>query len=336
MAQGLSPVAGRGKHLRTRKIGGLTLPPPQSYVTRMSATAAILPVALVVLIGYLARRSNLVPAGSWQGVELFCYRVLYPAVMMVAVYRSDLEWSKIGPFGMSLLATSAAVSLVVLALKPILNLPNPSFTTIFQTSTRWNTFVSLALAAQMMGQPGVGMVSVAVAFLIPAMNVLNIGILAIWGSGRSGIFSMLKAIATNPLILGCMTGLALNLLRIHVPDPAIRGIDMIGTAAISVSLLIVGAGIQVDRLWRVSASLFLAVGMRLIISPLIFWGLAQYFGLSDQLALAGLIVTSVPTAANGYLVARQMGGDAELYADILTWQTVLAVLSIPFIISSLA
>ena len=67
--------------------------------------------------------------------------------------------------------------------------------------------------------------------------------------------------------------------------------------------------------------------------PLIFWALAQYFGLSPDLTMAGMIIASVPTAANGYLIARQMGGDAELFADILSWQTVLSVLSIPFVLS---
>ncbi|MEZ5912796.1 MAG: hypothetical protein R3D84_11700 [Paracoccaceae bacterium] len=37
-----------------------------------------------------------------------------------------------------------------------------------------------------------------------------------------------------------------------------------------------------------------------------------------------------PDATNGYVVAREMGGDADLYADILVWQTVLALLSLPF------
>ena len=60
--------------------------------------------------------------------------------------------------------------------------------------------------------------------------------------------------------------------------------------------------------------------------------------LAAALDAAGLMVETMatPTAANGYIVARQMGGDADLYADILTWQTVLAVLSIPFILSILA
>jgi len=38
---------------------------------------------------------------------------------------------------------------------------------------------------------------------------------------------------------------------------------------------------------------------------------------------------SVPAASNSYILARQMGGDAPLMAQILTFETVLAAITIP-------
>lgn len=300
----------------------------------MSATAAIIPIALLVALGYLARRSGLVPASAWSGIELGCYRILFPAIMLISVYRADLEWSRIGPFSMALLATIGIAGLVAFALKPMLSLPNQQFTTLFATSTRWNAFVSLAMAAQMMGTKGTALVSVAMAFLIPTVNLINIMVLAIWGSAGGSVRRMLRAVATNPLILGCAAGLALNLLGIPIPPPVAQALDMLGSSAIPASLLIVGAGIQIDRLWSVYPALWLGVAMKLLLLPAIFWMLGHYLGLAPDLMVAGLIATSVPTAANGYIVARQMGGDADLYADILTWQTLLAVVSIPFVLSA--
>jgi predicted permease len=40
----------------------------------------------------------------------------------------------------------------------------------------------------------------------------------------------------------------------------------------------------------------------------------------------------VPTAAASYILARQMGGDAPLMAEIATLQTVLAMLTMPLIL----
>jgi hypothetical protein len=45
---------------------------------------------------------------------------------------------------------------------------------------------------------------------------------------------------------------------------------------------------------------------------------------------------SVPTAMNGYLLAKQMGGDAPLYAAISTIQTVAAFFTMPLVLAVIA
>ena len=41
----------------------------------------------------------------------------------------------------------------------------------------------------------------------------------------------------------------------------------------------------------------------------------------------------MPAASNGYVLARQMGGDAPMLAQVLTIQTTLAVLTMPVFIA---
>jgi predicted permease len=48
-----------------------------------------------------------------------------------------------------------------------------------------------------------------------------------------------------------------------------------------------------------------------------------------------IIAASVPCASAAYVLARQMGGNAGLMAEILTLQTLLALLSMPVLISLL-
>ena len=45
---------------------------------------------------------------------------------------------------------------------------------------------------------------------------------------------------------------------------------------------------------------------------------------------------SVPAASNAYILARQMGGDAPLMAQILTVETVLAIVTMPIAIALVA
>ena len=71
---------------------------------------------------------------------------------------------------------------------------------------------------------------------------------------------------------------------------------------------------------------------KLLITPLVAVGWALVFGV-DGLALSILLVgASVPTAMNGYLLSKKMGGDAELYAATSTVQTVVSFFTIPLIL----
>ena len=55
----------------------------------------------------------------------------------------------------------------------------------------------------------------------------------------------------------------------------------------------------------------------------------QGIGLPAGQVASGVLATAAPGAPVGYILARQMGGDADFYAAIFTWQTVLAALTLP-------
>ena len=52
-------------------------------------------------------------------------------------------------------------------------------------------------------------------------------------------------------------------------------------------------------------------------------------------AVVTIVAASVPSASAAYVLARQMGGNAPLMAEILTLQTLLALVSMPILISLL-
>jgi malonate transporter len=45
------------------------------------------------------------------------------------------------------------------------------------------------------------------------------------------------------------------------------------------------------------------------------------------------VCSAVPTSSSAYVMARQMGGDAPLLAQIITLQTILAALTMPVVIA---
>ena len=69
--------------------------------------------------------------------------------------------------------------------------------------------------------------------------------------------------------------------------------------------------------------------IRPILAPLIVLALGLTLGLTSAELIAGVLVMAVPAASNGFMVARAMGGDAELYADLMAWQTLATLIALP-------
>ncbi len=77
----------------------------------------------------------------------------------------------------------------------------------------------------------------------------------------------------------------------------------------------------------------LAIVLKLAVMPALAIGLGYAFGLSGMNLAVVATCASVPTASNAYVLARQMGGDAPLFAQILTQQTILAAMTMPIVIA---
>jgi predicted permease len=70
--------------------------------------------------------------------------------------------------------------------------------------------------------------------------------------------------------------------------------------------------------------------------PVLALALALWFGPSGSSVAIVAICAAVPTSPSAYVLARQMGGDAPLLAQIITLQTILAAVTMPVAIATVA
>ena len=300
----------------------------------MSLILPILPVLLLVGAGYALRVSGTIAQPLWAGIDTLGFRLLIPAMVVYAIYRADLGEVASGPFVPLLLVVLVLAAAGAFAWRVILpGLSDASFTTIFQAGTRWNAFIALSAAEQFAGPEALAWLAVAMAATIAVINVVNILVLQIWGTppagAPTGLSALLVSVLRNPLVQAALLGLALNLLQVPVPEVLLKTLGMAAAAALPVGLLCVGAGLMPRRLVSASGPMWAGLMLRPVLGPLVFAACAWAMGLPHAAFLAGTFVFAVPAAANGYVVARQMGGDAELYAAILTWQTLLCLPMLP-------
>ncbi len=297
----------------------------------MTIAASILPIISIIFVGFLTVRFGLVPKKKWEGVEALGFNILIPSIIINSIYKSDLSGSLIGTYVWVLLliiGITGLFSLSVRLILPVETIPYPKLTTLFQATTRWNAFIALAAGEQIVGPSALSMISVAMAFIIPVINIVNVVVLATLGDGRATVTGVIRGIAKNPLIIACAIGLAINFSGVTLPEQVAAPLDLISRGALAVGLLAIGASLDLKRLLSPSILLLLGVSLRSFVCPVLFVLLGRWVGLDATQLICGALICGVPAASNGYIVAKKMGGDAELYAGIVTWQTIVAPLSI--------
>jgi len=307
----------------------------------MSAVfASLIPTFLIIATGWLCRATGFVGEQQWAGMERVTYVIFFPALIIDTLSRADLSSVPVLGVGGALVGSILTMAVLVLALRPVLErhfgIDGPSFTSIFQGATRWNTFVGLAVAGSLFGQRGIALIAVAIAAMVPLLNLLAFYVFIRFADQpRRSPWDILRSFVTNPFIWSCAVGLALNLLAPPLPKPLAAYIEVIGRAALAAGLLIVGAGLDIRRLARPGLPHALSAGLKLILLPVMAGTLAGLMGVTGNDMTVTIIAASVPSASAAYVLARQMGGNAGLMAEILTLQTLLALLSMPVLISLL-
>jgi hypothetical protein len=302
--------------------------------------ASLIPVFLVIATGWLVRTTGFVDEKHWPGMERITYVIFFPALVIDTLARADLASVPVAGVGGALILSVLLMSGLVLALRPILGhaigLDGPSFTSVFQGATRWNTFVAIAVAGGLHGPRGVALMAVAIAAMVPLLNMLALYVFVRFAGGpRQSTTQVLHTFVTNPFIWSCAIGLALNPLGGFIPTFLLSFADVIGRAALAAGLLIVGAGLDVRALARPRAAHAIATGLKLVVMPLLAVLLARAFGVDGPDIAIAVVAASVPTASAAYVLARQLGGNAPLMAEILTLQTLAAMATMPVMITVL-
>jgi malonate transporter len=224
-----------------------------------------------------------------------------------------------------------AMAVIMLALKPVLKVPDPTYTSVFQAVCRWNGMLILALGIALFGNEGGILVALVMVVSIPLVNMECVAALAVWGEGAApNLGSIAYRIITNPLILGSVAGGIVNLGHIPVPLPITDTLALLGQAALPLILLSVGAGLSFTTMRARPRLLALSVFLKLMIGPLVFYGVGRAMGLEGIPLTILLLTGSSPGAGSAYVLAQQMGGDAPYSAGDITASTLFCFVTIPF------
>jgi malonate transporter and related proteins len=302
----------------------------------ITVVAALAPVFAVILLGFVFKQRRLVADAFWPPAERATFYIFFPSLLVISIARAELGGASVGPMLAGSLLPILAVVAGCFALRRVLRLGGPAFTSLIQSSVRPNVYVALAAAAALYGSAGVALMSLCIAVIVPTVNVISIIALVRYASAGGGLVHWRRTVVpviTNPLILACGAGLVLNATGVRLPPLIGPTLEILAQASLPVGLLAVGAGLQFQALRVTGSTVAVASVLKLAVLPVLTLILAEVLGAEALARNVAVLVASVPVSASAYVMAREMGGDPAIMAGAITATTMLAAASMPLVLA---
>lgn len=291
---------------------------------------AVLPMFLIILEGHFIRRLHIVSISDTSVREAtdLCFKLFLFVLVFKNIYTSDIRSTFNVPLLALCLGGVALEFIIGQLLIPRIEKAPSARGVMLQAFFRSNTvLLGLPISTALFGPEQAGQISVILAFTIPPLNILSVVALELHRGGKPNPRKILRGIVTNPIVLGCAAGLLTVLLRLRLPVFLESAVSSLAAAATPLSLVLMGAAMNFDRVRGSIRNLIICTLERLIIAPGIMLALGAAMGFRGVALCALLVVFATPVAVNSHTMALHMDGDADLAGSIVLLTTALSCLT---------
>lgn len=291
---------------------------------------ALWPLFALILAGQAMRRAQFPSDTFWPGAERINYFVLFPALLFNSLATAPLDNPALPRLAVAVLLGLGLAWLALLLARRLFGWTAARFGAISQGVLRFNTYLGLAMIGSLFGAEGLGLAALMLALMVPTVNIMSVW--ALTAERGLSLRTLLLPIIKNPLILACLAGVLINLSGLGLPGGSDRLLGLLAAASLPLGLLCVGAALQPKELRGEVPSLGWNSVLRLLAMPLLAWGVARGLNLPALETTLLIVFFALPTAPTSYVLTRQLGGDSQLMAGIITLQTLLAAASLPLLL----
>lgn len=326
----------------------------QLGIVLSTAINAILPILLLILLGYWLCRIGFLSDEFVKIGSKFVFRVGLACSLFINVYNIR-DFSSI-PWDFVIYVTGAICVLFILGLgAAVTATKDPRQKGVILHSVFRSNFaiIGLPLASALGGEEAAAIASVVSAFAMPLYNILGVIALTLFveesGSGKHSTKRVVRSIIKNPMIIGAFLGmvcLAVRELQNAAFGEAVfsirddlaflySAVNSLKTVASPLALVVLGAQfkfsavkgmfreIAVSTVWRILLAPAVGIGCAILLSAhtgLLSCGVNEY---PTLIALFGS-----PAAVSTAVMAGEMGNDEQLATQIVVWTSIGSVLTI--------
>jgi predicted permease len=289
---------------------------------------AIVPVGLIILIGFLAGKTLTLESQTLSGLAIY---ILSPALITDSLYRTTLSAQSTVGLVTGFAITSLLLYLVVWGMGKTLKL-TPLIQKSLIASTLFPNTGNLGLPLTSFALGAAGLERAVIYLIASSILISGVGPALITGGGIGpGVRLALKL----PLFWAILAGLTLRLLSVELPLRLDSGIQQLGMAAIPVALIILGTQLA-STCFSVGIYEACAALIRLLLAPLIAYTIGQALQLSGLDLQVLVLQSAMPTAVNSVVLVTEFGGDAPRVARTIVFSTLMGFVTLPLVLWAVA
>ena len=297
------------------------------------------PVFLLIILGNFLRRIKVPDVSFWEINDKLCYWVLIPALLFHYISQINLSSEMLYSYSVIIYVGFFIAILTVLILGKLLGYPPERWTSILQGAVRQNAFIALAITGSLFGDEGLKIASIFMLIYVPSINIIIVTTMVMnfgqskKNASKNEFITVFIELSKNPFILAMIAGLIFSIAQSEKLKVIIDTSGLLGSAALPIMLLTIGAKIKVRDLALTITPIIISNFLKLFALPLIAFFVANYLGLSEIEVVVAVIFAAVPTAVSSHTLARQFGADDQLMTSIITTQVILSFITIPILLA---
>lgn len=302
------------------------------YLDTLAFTANIVaPIFFIVFLGLILKRIGIINDGFVNTSSKLVFNVTLPILIFMAISRTHFDQV----FNLELMLFLLISTLI-------------SFTLLWWLAARWIKdgrdlgvfiqgafrsnygIIGLAISYNLFSDSGLAQGAILLALVIPTYNVLSIIALTLplRNEASGGYGKAMIAMLKNPLIIAVALALPISLYNIELPSVLQKTGQYFANMTLPLALLSIGGALSLKSLRSTSSLAGWATLTKLMLMPLFIALSAWAIGFRGQDLTMLMILAGCPTAAASFVMAKSMGGNAELAANIIITTTLGSVFSL--------
>ena len=310
---------------------------PDAVPLMFSTLMVVLPIFALVFAGWLVRRCDVLGDGATAELNRYVVYLALPALLFdVIIHTHAAEiWQPgfIAVFGLSsLIVFSATVAFRLRRPMPLADAAIDGLNAAYANTG----FMGFPLALVALGPAALAPTTIAAIMTVCVVFAVAIVLIEIGlqgqGQGRRAelVLKVARSLVRNPLLIAPALGALVPLAGASVPAPAETFLKLLGGSAAPCALVALGLFLARPRTGDAppAAATALLVGLKLVVHPLLAYGLARAFGLPPLLLHTAVLMAALPTGTGPFMLAEFYRREAAVTSNVVLVSTVVSILTV--------